>query len=118
LFNPVVCSWRALRVQKVDSERESSVSTEEVVPSTLPVSVSKTNWLDDDSDEDIDLEALSKALSEAGTLASHSKKKDGNRRSESVVKNSTLVARTGVDMETPGKVFFTGLVSTCHQKSA
>lgn len=94
-------SWRALRVQKVDSESESSVSTEEVVPSTPPVSVSKTNWLDDDSDEDIDLEALSKALSEAGTLASHSKKKDGNRRSESVVKNSTLVARTGVDMETP-----------------
>lgn len=94
-------SWRALRVQKVDGESESSVSTEEVVPSTPPVSVSKTNWLDDDSDEDIDLEALSKALSEAGTLASHSKKKDGNRRSESVVKNSTLVARTGVDMETP-----------------
>ncbi|KAB5548078.1 hypothetical protein DKX38_011484 [Salix brachista] len=94
-------SWRALRVQKVDSERESSVSTEEVVPSTPPVSVSKANWLDDDSDEDIDLEALSKALSEAGTTASHSKKKDGNQRSESAVKNSTLVARTGVDMETP-----------------
>ncbi|KAF9678792.1 hypothetical protein SADUNF_Sadunf07G0072900 [Salix dunnii] len=96
-------SWRALRVQKVDSERESSVSAEEEVPSTPPVPVSKANWLDDDSDEDIDLEALSKALSEAGTMASHSKKKDGNQRSESAVKNSTLVARTGVDMEMPGK---------------
>ncbi|CAK7355374.1 unnamed protein product [Dovyalis caffra] len=94
-------SWRALRVQKVDIERESSTSTEDVVPSTPPVSVSKANWLDDDSDEDFDLEALGKALSEAGTLASHSKKQDVNRRSEPVVKNSTLVPRTGVDMETP-----------------
>ncbi|CAK7338058.1 unnamed protein product [Dovyalis caffra] len=78
--------WRALRVQKVDIERESSTSTEDVVPSTPPVSVSKANWLDDDSDEDIDLEVLGKALSEVGTLASHSKKQDGNRRSEPVVK--------------------------------
>lgn len=58
------CSWRALRVQKVVSNK--------VVESPEPSSSSKKNWLEDlcsfdngEEDDDIDLEELGRALSEA-----------------------------------------------------
>lgn len=108
-------SWRAFRVQKLGSERESSTNAGEVVPSTPPVSASKANWLDDESDEDMDLETLGKALSEAGILASRSKKPHGNCQSETVIRTSPSVPRTWpVDMETPGEVVLQKKILTYH----
>ncbi|KAJ9177693.1 hypothetical protein P3X46_012883 [Hevea brasiliensis] len=99
-------SWRALRLQKLDDGRDPSTSSEDVVPvTTSPASVSKTDWLEDldyESDEDMDLEALGKALSEAGSLASHSKKMHKNEQSETVVNSSPLIPRIRtVDLELP-----------------
>ncbi|XP_065866179.1 uncharacterized protein [Euphorbia lathyris] len=96
-------SWRALRLQKLDNEREQFTSSEEVLPSAAPsVSVSKTNWLDDESDEDIDLEDLSKALSEAGFLASNSKKPQKNVQTESFINSLSLSpTRKLVDLDIP-----------------
>ncbi|WCJ40824.1 programmed cell death 2 C-terminal domain-containing protein [Euphorbia peplus] len=84
-------SWRALRLQKLDSQREASISSEETLPLTAPpVSDSKTSWLDDESDEDIDLEDLSKALSEAGFLASNSKKSHKSAQTKSFVNSPSM----------------------------
>ncbi|VFQ96781.1 unnamed protein product [Cuscuta campestris] len=80
-------SWRALRVQKpVSGEGSKFPSDDDTAP--LPeFSVSTTNndWKKDlwsfdsaeeeDAENDIDLEELSRAFSEAASLASHSKKK-------------------------------------------
>ncbi|KAL7089907.1 hypothetical protein ACP275_12G006300 [Erythranthe tilingii] len=67
--------WRALRVQKISSE--------EVGPTTNSSSVSDNNWkkdlwsfdIDEEEDvEDIDLEELSRALSEAAKLTTNGKR--------------------------------------------
>ncbi|XP_002529228.2 programmed cell death protein 2-like isoform X1 [Ricinus communis] len=100
-------SWRALRLQRLDDERKPSTSFEEAVAvTTTPVSVSKTNWLecldDDESDKDLDLDALGKALSEAGSLASHSKKPQKTDQYESLVNSPPMITRTRmVDMDSP-----------------
>lgn len=73
------------------------------------VSVSKTNCLEDlDDDEAMDLQALGKALFEAGTLASQPKKQHGNQQSKTtVVTPSPLMPNIRlVDMEAPGKSCF------------
>ncbi|CAH9089643.1 unnamed protein product [Cuscuta epithymum] len=78
-------SWKALRVQKLVSGEGSNAPADDTVP--LPTSYSTLNndWKEDllsfdfaeeeDSENDIDLEELSRAFSQAASLASHSKKK-------------------------------------------
>uniref|UniRef100_A0A6P6GFL2 programmed cell death protein 2-like n=1 Tax=Ziziphus jujuba TaxID=326968 RepID=A0A6P6GFL2_ZIZJJ len=67
-------SWRALRIQKPSNVEKSSSSSGGVVcPTAASVSLSKTSmWedLDDESDEEMDLKELGKALNDAATLAS------------------------------------------------
>ncbi|TYH45376.1 hypothetical protein ES332_D11G260000v1 [Gossypium tomentosum] len=102
-------SWRALRIQKVENESKesSSAATLDKAPSaSSPVSVSKTNWwenLSDEDNEDLDLEDLSKAFSEVASLSSEPKKTSSNWNSEGAVKHSlSLIAQTrGVDTDTP-----------------
>lgn len=99
-------SWQALRVQKLDNAKESSRASQEVAPSNaLPVSVSKTSWWDDENeedDEDVDLEELGKALSEAASVACHLKKPNANQHSKSAVKPSHLSPQDRVvDIDTP-----------------
>ncbi|KAK0607448.1 hypothetical protein LWI29_015203 [Acer saccharum] len=93
-------SWRAFRVQKFETAKDSDIGTREVVPSKAsPVSISKMSWWEsfDDEDDDVDLEKLGKALSEAASLASHSKKQHGsNQTSKSVVKPSSSSQQTRV----------------------
>lgn len=109
----LVCSWRALRVQK--SIEKSNITCHEVVPQTTsPLSISPTDWRedmwpfdskeDDDGDKDcIDLEELGRALSEAATLASHPKKQNKVSHSKAILEPSP-VSKTArvVDDKTPG----------------
>lgn len=95
-------SWRALRIQKQNNAEKSSTSSGEVVrPTAASAPLSKTSlWedLDDESDEDMDLEELGKALNDAASVASRAtaKKPHRNHLSETKV----------VDAETPGIVIF------------
>ncbi|MBA0653900.1 hypothetical protein Goklo_021000 [Gossypium klotzschianum] len=108
-LRPFQENWRALRIQKVENESKesSSAATLDKAPSaSSPVSVSKTNWwenLSDEDNEDLDLEDLSKAFSEVASLSSEPKKTSSNRNSEGAVKHSlSLIAQTrGVDTDTP-----------------
>ncbi|KAK9272753.1 hypothetical protein L1049_003130 [Liquidambar formosana] len=93
-------SWRALRVQNSQNREASNTDSVEVAPSSASsASVSNTNWwedLDDGDDEDVDLEELGRALSEAASLASHSKKQNRNQHPETNVKSPPLNPRTRV----------------------
>jgi hypothetical protein len=105
----VLCSWRALRVQKSPNVDESRTSSREVASSPAPsVSVSNTSFLegfDDENGEEMDLEELSKAFSEAATFASHSKKPQRKRQSKTNLKPTTVSPRTSmVDTNTLGMV--------------
>lgn len=94
-------SWRALRIQKPNNVEKSSSSSGGVVcPTAASVSLSKTSmWedLDDESDEEMDLKELGKALNDAATLAScaSAKKPCSN--------HSSFVSRV-IDTEIPGIV--------------
>ncbi|XVE83241.1 hypothetical protein DITRI_Ditri16bG0072000 [Diplodiscus trichospermus] len=107
-------SWRALRVQKMENDAKESSSTaaqDKVTAASSPVSVSKTNWWEDLGNgdvDDVDLEDLSKAFSEATSLNSQPKKMNSNRNSESAVRHSSpLTTQTrGVDSDTPVMLCF------------
>lgn len=83
-------------------------ASEEVVPLNISsVSGLKKNlwdsFDDDDDDDDVDLEELGRALSEASSLASHSKKPNVNQHSKSIVKPSPLSQQKRVvDVDSPG----------------
>lgn len=85
-------------------------ASEEVVPLNISsVSGLKKNlwdsFDDDDDDDDVDLEELGRALSEASSLASHSKKPNVNHHSKSIVKPSPLSQQKRVvDVDSPGKI--------------
>jgi pre-rRNA-processing protein TSR4 len=72
------------------------------------VSVSNTSWWEGFGDEDgegMDLEELGKALSEAATFASHSKKPQSNHHSETIMKPTPVSPRRRImDANTPGMV--------------
>lgn len=102
------CSWRAVRLQRPDNAEKSTTTCQEVVPLTSSsVSVSKTSWwedLDDENEnEDFDLEELGKALRNAASLASHTKKPHLNERNKPVAKSSpSSRLEKVVDADTPG----------------
>lgn len=89
LYVSFICSWRALRVQKSVSSEEPVLHANDValLPSSS-LSASKNDWQqdlwtfdareDDDggNSEDIDIEDLSRAFSEAINLTSDSKKQN------------------------------------------
>ncbi|XP_042505995.1 programmed cell death protein 2-like isoform X2 [Macadamia integrifolia] len=99
-------SWHAVRVQKSNNV-EGSPTCKQVIPSTVPSgSISNSNkWWEEDSwtcrsgeeDEDnIDLEELGRALSEAACLASNSKKKKKSGIHKSARKCSPVLQEVGV----------------------
>lgn len=105
----ILCSWRALRVQKSPNTDKSPTTSQEAVSSPAPsVSVSNTSWLegfDDENGEEMNLEELSKALSEAATSASQSKKPQSKHHSMSKAKPTPVSPRTSMmDSSTPGMV--------------
>ena len=86
-YGSFVCSWRALRVQKSVSSEDPFVHSNDVAPfPSSSVSAVKNDWQQDlwtfesreDDDggngDDLDLEDLSRAFSEAASLSSISKK--------------------------------------------
>ncbi|XP_058096593.1 uncharacterized protein LOC131242159 [Magnolia sinica] len=91
-------SWRTLRVQKPHSEVEASPAGQKASASSEVVKNSNKWWEegwwtvgnDDGDDGDVDLEELARALSEAGSLASHSKKQNGHALSDTVAKVSPM----------------------------
>ncbi|XP_052189255.1 uncharacterized protein LOC127799346 [Diospyros lotus] len=107
-------SWRAIRVQKSFSGGKSSVNYhEEIAPTTSSLSASASDWREDlwafdsieDEDagnDDIDLEELRRALSDAASLASYPKKQNKVHQSETIVEAAPVRKTTQeVDNQTP-----------------
>lgn len=97
------CSWRALRVQKILSNKgdESPKSSH---------SCSKNNWLDDlcsfdvgEEDDDIDLEELGRELSEAASLNPTGKEQNNVTKSRKESLPSGQSTRP-IDGRIPGEV--------------
>lgn len=95
--NPL--SWRVLRVQKSQNGEVPNTNLQEAVPSTASsVSLSKTHWwehVDDGSDDDVDMEELGRAFSEASGLAVNSKQQTSSQNSETSVKSSLIKTKIG-----------------------
>ncbi|XP_041009197.1 programmed cell death protein 2-like [Juglans microcarpa x Juglans regia] len=97
--NPL--SWRALRVQRSPNADKPQTASVDVASSPAPSVLSpNTSWwegFDDDIGDDMDLEELGKALSEAATFASqcsHSKKPQRNHHSETFMTPASASTRT------------------------
>lgn len=93
------CSWRALRVQKNLSNKGDKS------PKSSPSS-SKNNWLEDlcsfdieEDDDDVDMEELSRQLSEAASLSSNGKKQNSCSKSK---KKSIGQSTRSSDVSIPG----------------
>ncbi|XP_074335747.1 uncharacterized protein LOC141672950 [Apium graveolens] len=89
-------SWKAIRVQRCSSRRTSeSFGVEEVLLPDASCQPSNADWRDDfwsfdeGNDDDEDLEELGKALSEAASLASHSKKESLPHHDEAIIVSSS-----------------------------
>ncbi|XP_021759113.1 probable 20S rRNA accumulation protein 4 [Chenopodium quinoa] len=79
-------SWRAIRVQKPSSCGEPELVGSEAGPSIVSSSASESK----DSDDDMSLEELSKALFEAASLASKRTKQKGKRKTKTNSKPLSL----------------------------
>ncbi|KZV30193.1 programmed cell death protein 2-like [Dorcoceras hygrometricum] len=78
--------WLALRVQKISSIEDSLPCCDDVDHTPVPsLSVSETKWHDElwslEHDDDIDMEELGRALSEAAHVASTSKRQSNDNES-------------------------------------
>ncbi|KAF7840035.1 programmed cell death protein 2-like [Senna tora] len=85
-------TWRVLRVQKIHDA------------ATLSAVAQNTSWREDvngDDEDDLDLEELAKALFEAGTLASNSKKPLSNQKTNTAASASPNHRASVVDIDTP-----------------
>ncbi|KAI4317189.1 hypothetical protein L6164_025080 [Bauhinia variegata] len=98
-------SWRVLRVQKIgDVEKPQPCIQDAASSATSSSAVQNTNWWDDvnnEDEDDMDLEELGKALSEAGTLASNSKKPPASQRIETAASASPNQRAHAVDIDMP-----------------
>lgn len=100
-------SWRALRVQKTNSEKESSHVEEVLSLGTSTARVSSNKWLEDIwtndsgesndalSNDDVDLDELSRAFSEATNLVPQSRKQTQKRSS---AKSNTKLTDTNISV--------------------
>ncbi|KAK9110583.1 hypothetical protein Sjap_018643 [Stephania japonica] len=96
-------SWRVIRIQKSSFGGEKSSSAGEGVNYAECVDECVDEKREFGSDDDIDLEALSKALSKAMTLASKSKKLNSLQKSKGVVRDSPgKPSKELIDTLTPG----------------
>lgn len=118
-------SWRALRIQKsVNGEGLKSQSDKAVSSSASSVSDSKEECKrdisssdsleedDDEDDDDIDLAELGRALSEAASLASQSKKQNHGRKLTAKT-SSPVCADRVIDKKLPGNFRSIFLDITC-----
>ncbi|KAL5556198.1 hypothetical protein UlMin_038434 [Ulmus minor] len=99
-------SWRVLRVQKLHglekSEDTSQEKRDETAPSVLVSNADMCEDLNDENDEEMDLDMLANALSEAATSASNAKKPQCSKHPETNTKPSSLRPVTrAVDTDTP-----------------
>ncbi|KAJ8543748.1 hypothetical protein K7X08_025366 [Anisodus acutangulus] len=112
-YGSATVSWRAIRIQKsVNSEGLKSQSDTAVSSPASSISDSKKEWKkdiwsfdsleedDDEDDDDIDLAELGRALSEAASMASHSKKQNHGHDLTSKT-SSTVCAAIIIDKTLP-----------------
>ncbi|KAI3518931.1 hypothetical protein L1887_07831 [Cichorium endivia] len=100
--------WRALRVQRSFHDNESNPSCNDSSASPLTTKLHDDDddedpWAfnDDEEDDEIDLDGLCRALSEATTLASASKTKKQNTFSDPIEKSSPISISRAIDDNTP-----------------
>ncbi|KAF8019102.1 hypothetical protein BT93_H3855 [Corymbia citriodora subsp. variegata] len=84
-------SWRAIRIQRSCEDKESNSTCRDVGMAATPsFSAGENDWWNDldESDEDVDLEELGRALAKAATVTSNLKKPNRHENSEEVAKSS------------------------------
>lgn len=93
-------SWRALRVQRSFHYKESETSGHDSSASPLTTELRDDPWAfdfdeeNDDEDDEIDLDALGRALTEATTLASASQTKRQHTHPDAIAKCSPISLRS------------------------
>lgn len=114
-------SWRVIRIQKsVKNEGLKSLSDKAASSPASSMSDSKKEWEKDissfdaseEDDDDIDLAELGRALSEAGSLASQSKKQNHGHKLTAKTSSPVCAARV-IDKELPGNFCSVFLDITC-----
>ncbi|CAI9271926.1 unnamed protein product [Lactuca saligna] len=97
--------WRALRVQRSSTDKDSNPSSHDSVASPSTTKLQDDPWAfndeEEDDDDEIDLDAICKALNEATTLASASKTKKQNTLSDSIENPSPISLSRSIDDKTP-----------------
>ncbi|KAL7613358.1 hypothetical protein Lser_V15G07818 [Lactuca serriola] len=96
--------WRALRVQGSSTDKDLNPSSHDSVASPSTTKLQDDPWAFNDEEEDddeIDLDAICKALNEATTLASASKTKKQNTLSDSIENPSPISLSRSIDDKTP-----------------
>lgn len=98
-------SWRAIRVQKPDKHEEAEAANSEAAPSGISsASASNSKWWDDlysfgsdgedHGDENVNMEELGRALSEAASLASGLAKQTSKKKAETSGKSVSVNSKT------------------------
>lgn len=102
-----LCSWRVIRIQKLFGTEELNQPCDEASPSPsssllAPNKCQEDLWTFDsgEDDDDIDLEELGRAFSEAATISSDTKKQ--TREPETSLKPSPIAHRTQLADNIPG----------------